>query len=116
MSPAGKLPDAEKGRAPRYCCGSLRHASPRRPSALSSVSMENKCQSQLVAVRNRVQNLKDAKRAENQNAAAMGMNTFLYDQLLAINQDLINLYQTQESAKDIPATMPDAQPRRPSGR
>lgn len=88
--------------------------------ALSSISMENRFQNQLAQVRNRVQDLKDAKKAENSNAGAMGMNAFIYDQLLAVNEDLISLYQnlnqTQEFAKSIPASIADAQRRRPSGR
>lgn len=82
--------------------------------------MENKFQNQLAQVRNRVQDLKDAKKAESADAGAMGMNAFIYDQLLAINEDLISLYQnlnqTQEFARGIPAAMADAQRRRPSAR
>ncbi|MGD1105726.1 MAG: hypothetical protein ABR865_01695 [Terracidiphilus sp.] len=48
------------------------------------------------------------------------MNAFIYDQLLAINEDLINLYQslnqTIDFAAKIPERIADAEQRRPSGR
>jgi len=82
--------------------------------------MENKFQNQLAALLTRVQDLKEAKRADGPDAGGMGTNTFVYEQLLAINEDLINLYQnlnqTREFAKSIPAAMADAQRCRPTGR
>lgn len=82
--------------------------------------MENKFQNQLTAVGKRVQELKEAKRADSPDAGGMGTSTFIYDQLLAMNEDLISLYQnlnqTLEFAKGIPAAMADAQRRRPTGR
>jgi hypothetical protein len=82
--------------------------------------MENKFQSQVTRVGKRVQDLKDAKRADSPDAGGIGTNTFVYDQLLAINEDLMSLYQNLNQVIDLAANIPgkiaDAQRRRPSGR
>ncbi len=65
-----------------------------RHRTLSSRYTENKFQNQLAAVRNRFQELKEAKKVDSPDAGGIGTNTFIYDQLMAINEDLTSLYQS----------------------
>jgi hypothetical protein len=82
--------------------------------------MANNFQIQYTAVSVRVAALKEAKKADSLDGSGTGMNEFVYDHLIAVNEDLMKLYtdlsQTIDFAKKIPEGIADAARRRPSGR
>ncbi len=90
----------------------------KKPSREYYRDMANNFDTQKTAIKLRLDALQKAHKDDSDNG--MGTNAFVYDHLIAVNEDLLALYsgiaETRDFASKLPAQMSDAQRRRPSGR